>query len=282
MVLEALTNPLRAEARPWTSFIWGFAYATIATFLSLWIFAQYASLVMVFLASLAAVPLFYNTMRVEEEKDLNTDSEMARLNEHRKAFTFFMFLFLGMVAAFTLWYLVLPSPWVQSLFNIQAETITGLQQHVSGNVVRGGLFSRIFLNNLKVLAFCVLFSFIYGMGALFILTWNASVISVAMGNFIRAQLAAAAGSIGLGTLSSYLYIVTLSFVRYFIHGIPEILAYFVGALAGGIISVAIAKHDFGTKRFEKVLLDAADLTLLAIGLLFIGAIIEVYVTPALF
>ncbi|HSU72349.1 MAG TPA: stage II sporulation protein M [Candidatus Binatia bacterium] len=282
MVLEALTNPLRAEARPWTTFFWGFIYATAAVFLSLWIFAQYASLVMVFLASLAAIPLFYNTTRIEEEKDLQLDSETARLNEHRKAFEFLMFLFIGMVAAFTLWYLVLPASTVQSLFNVQSATITGLQQHVIANVARGGLFSKIFLNNMKVLVFCILFSFIYGMGALFILTWNASVIAVAAGNFIRAQLASVAGTLGLGTISSYFYIVSLSFVRYFIHGIPEILAYFIGGLAGGIISIAIVKHDFGTKKFEKIVLDAADLTLLAIGLLIIAAIIEVYITPVLF
>jgi uncharacterized membrane protein SpoIIM required for sporulation len=282
MVLEALTNPLRAEARPWTSFLWGFIYATAAVFLSLWIFQQYASLVMVFLAALAGVPLFYSTTRVEEEKDVALNSEGQRLNEHRKAFEFLMFLFIGMVAAFTLWYLALPADVVQVLFNIQSATITGLQQHVSGHFIRGGLFSKIFLNNIKVLVFCILFSFIYGMGALFILTWNASVIAVAAGNFIRAQLATLAGTLGFGTVASYLYIVSLSFVRYFIHGIPEVLAYFVGGLAGGIISIAVINHDFGTKRFEKVLLDAADLTLLAIGLLVLAAIIEVYVTPALF
>lgn len=282
MVLEALTNPLRAEAKPWVTFFHGFIYATAGAFLSYWIFAQYASLVMVFMASLAAVPLFLNTTRLEEEKDLQLESEGARLREHRKALEFFMFLFIGMVAGFTLWYLILPSGMVQALFSVQTETISGLQHYVTADVARGGLFSKIFFNNIKVLVFCILFSFIYGMGALFILTWNASVIAVAAGNFIRAQLANAAGSLGLGMVSSYFYIVSLSFVRYFIHGIPEILAYFVGGLAGGIISIAIINHDFGTKKFEKIVLDAADLTLLAIGLLIIAAIIEVYVTPVLF
>ena len=79
-----------------------------------------------------------------------------------------------------------------------------------------------------------------------------------------------------------MYVISLSFIRYFIHGIPEVLAYFVAALSGGIISVALMKHDFGTKNFEKIVLDASNLLLLAIGLLFIAAIIEVYVTPVLF
>lgn len=282
MVLESLTNPFRAEARPWPLFLIGFVYASAAALLSVWIFADYASLVMVFLTALAAVPLFYNTMRVEEEKDIILQGEKSMLKEHSKALTFFMFMFLGMVVAYTLWYVVLPSAISGSLFSVQSQTIAGLNQQVTGQFARADLLSRIFLNNIKVLVFCILFSFIYGMGAIFILTWNASVIGVAAGNFIRTQMAAYANSIGLAKFSAYLYVVSLSFVRYFIHGIPEVLAYFVAALSGGIISVALMKHDFGTKNFEKILLDASDLLLLGIGLLFIAAIIEVYITPVLF
>jgi len=282
MVLESLTNPFRAEARPLPLFVIGFVYASVAAVLSMWIFADYASLVMVFLTAMAAVPLFHNTMRVEEEKDILLQGEKSMLKEHSKAFTFFLFFFLGMVVAYALWYVVLPSATSSSLFSIQSQTIAGLNQQLTGQFARVNLFSKIFLNNIKVLVFCILFSFIYGMGAIFILTWNASVIGVAAGNFIRTQVASYATSLGLAKFSAYLYVVSLSFVRYFIHGVPEILAYFVAALAGGIISVALVKHDFGTKNFEKILLDASDLLLLAIGLLFIAAVIEVYITPVLF
>lgn len=282
MVLESLTNPFRAEARPLPLFFIGFVYASVAAVLSVWIFADYASLVMVFLTAMAAVPLFHNTMRVEEEKDILLQGEKSMLKEHSKAFTFFLFFFLGMVVAYALWYVVLPSATSSSLFSIQSQTIAGLNQQLTGQFARVDLFSKIFLNNIKVLVFCILFSFIYGMGAIFILTWNASVIGVAAGNFIRTQVASYATSLGLAKFSAYLYVVSLSFVRYFIHGVPEILAYFVAALAGGIISVALVKHDFGTKNFEKILLDASDLLLLGIGLLFIAAVIEVYITPVLF
>ncbi|MEK6849540.1 MAG: hypothetical protein AABY01_03135, partial [Nanoarchaeota archaeon] len=160
MVVEAFSNPFRAEARPVPLFFLGFAYATIACFLSLWIFADYASLVMVFLTVLAAVPLFYNTMQVEEAKDIELDSERSILKEHARALTFFMFLFLGMVVAYTTWYVVLPAATSSSLFSVQAQTIAGLNQQVTGHIVRASLFSRIFLNNVKVLVFCILFSFI--------------------------------------------------------------------------------------------------------------------------
>ena len=66
------------------------------------------------------------------------------------------------------------------------------------------------------------------------------------------------------------------------HGIFEILAYFMGGLAGGIISVAVIRHEVGTPVFKRVLLDSIDLILLAIGVLIVAAFIEVYITPALF
>ncbi|MBI4150523.1 stage II sporulation protein M, partial [Candidatus Woesearchaeota archaeon] len=206
MVLEALTNPFRAEARPWPVFLLGMLYATIAVFLSIWIFADYASLVMVFLTVLAAVPLFYATMQVEEQKDLVLETESAILKEHSKALTFFMFLFLGMVFAFTFWYIALPAGTSSTLFNVQSQTITGLNQHVTGNFVRASLFSKIFLNNVKVMVFCILFSFIYGMGSLFILAWNASVIGVAAGNFIRTHMASYVESLGLQKVAAYFYV----------------------------------------------------------------------------
>jgi len=135
---------------------------------------------------------------------------------------------------------------------------------------------------MKVLIFCILFSFLYGAGAIFILTWNASVIATAIGNFIRTNLAYYASKTGIVKYGFYLQITSLSLLRYLTHGIPEILAYFVGGLAGGIISVAVINERFGTKRFEKIVLDSSDLILLAVLLLIIAALIEVYVTPLLF
>jgi len=71
-------------------------------------------------------------------------------------------------------------------------------------------------------------------------------------------------------------------MRYIVHGIPEITAYFVAGLAGGIISVAVIRHDFGTDKFRKILMDSVDLIVIAILLLVFSAIVEVFVTPRLF
>jgi uncharacterized membrane protein SpoIIM required for sporulation len=282
MVLESLSNPLRAERQPWVLVLLGFLYASLGLFLSLWIFEEQASIVMVFLTVMAALPLMYQTLRLEEEKDLIFSQERTLLKEHSKAIMFFLSLFLGFVISYSFWYLILPSALAAKLFTSQAHTITTLNQQVTGGLVQIGLMNKIFLNNVKVLIFCILFSFLYGSGAIFILTWNASVIGAAVGNFIRTHVAPFADEVGFTRVSHYLQASSLSVLRYAIHGVPEVAAYFVAGLAGGILSVAIIRHDFGTNNFEKVLLDASDLILISIFVLFVAAILEVFVTPVFF
>jgi uncharacterized membrane protein SpoIIM required for sporulation len=282
MVLESLLNPFRAERQPWVLVILGFLYASLGLFLSLWIFEEQASIVMVFLTVMAALPLMYQTIRLEEEKDIMMSQERTMLKEHGKAIRFFLTLFLGFVIAYSLWYVILPNALSQQLFTTQTNTISNLNQQVTGALAQLGLMNKIFLNNVKVLIFCILFSFLYGSGAIFILSWNASVIGAAVGNFIRTHMAQAAEKVGLLRYADYLHASSLSILRYAIHGVPEVLAYFIAGLAGGILSVAIIRHDFGTTNFEKVLLDTSDLILIAIFVLFVAALLEVFVTPAFF
>jgi len=282
MVLESLISPLKAEREPWEMFFIGLLYSSTAIVFSLWIFKESASLVMVFLTALAAVPLMYRTLRLEEKKGIKIEKESRLLKEHGRALAFFMFLFFGITTSFTVWYVLLPSNLLNALFGTQTQTIIEISNRVTGNASSYSVLSKIFLNNIKVLAFCILFSFLYGAGAIFVLTWNASVIGTAIGNFIRTNLELYASSIGIAKVASYFNVVSIGLLKYAIHGTPEILAYFVGALAGGIISVAVIRHDFKTKRFEKIVIDSADLLTISLFLLLLAAVLEVYVTPALF
>jgi len=284
MVLESLINPAKMEKSPKNMFLIGLVYSTVAVFLSYWIFKTYSSMIMVFLTTMAAIPLMYHTIKWEEEKDLQDFTEKMLIKEHSKALKSFIFLFLGFVLAFTLWYVVLPSELVGTLFDTQSATINTINGRITGMSMTEslGLLSKIFLNNIKVLIFCILFSFLYGSGAIFILTWNASVIGTAIGNFIRSGLAAASSTVGIDQVGHYFQVISIGLLKYAIHGIPEILAYFTAGLAGGIISIAVIRHDFGNRKFEHILLDSADLALLSIAILFIAALLEVFVTPAIF
>ncbi len=293
MVLESLLGPKRAERKPTSLFLLGVLYASIALFLGLWIFKNQASLVLVFLTVMAAIPLVFRTNILEEKKAMYLKGEIKLLGAHSKALLAFIFLFFGFVIAFSSWYILLPETMVQSTFHSQIETIRSINGNIFGipiqsnmnidtNFNQSGIFLQIFTNNVKVLLFCIFFSFFYGAGAIFILTWNASVIGTAIGNYIRSNIAVIAVENGFLRVGSYFGVYSLGLLRYAIHGIPEILAYFMAGLAGGIISVAIIKHDLDSKYFRKIMLDSTDLIILSILLLLVAALLEVYVTPLIF
>jgi len=280
MVLESLMSPIKAEHKPLRMFWIGVLYATVAIFLSVWIFKAYSSLVMVFLTTTAAVPLMYRTMKQQEKRDMEIPKEKNLLKEHSRVIEFLMFLFLGFLVAYSFWYIVLPSSLVQTMFQSQIQTIESINARIiSGSVAQSTILAQIFLNNVKVLMFSIFFAFFYGAGAIFILTWNASVISAAVGTFIKNRIAEIATN---ATVFNYFHMFSLGLVRYMIHGIPEIGAYFVGGLAGGIISAAMINHDLETEKFRNIMLDVLDLILIAIALLVIGSLLEVFITPLFF
>ena len=283
MVVESLLFPFKAEKRPWEMFFIGFLYTSVGIFLSLWIFRNEASLITVFMITMASLPVFYNTMKLEESKDMLMEKETAILKEHNKAISFFMYMFVGITLACALWYVVLPSSTVNLLFDKQTGTIQTINNQVSGNVIYNlNVFWKIFFNNFKVLAFAILFSFIYGAGAIFILSWNATVIGAAIGNFIRSNISNYTSSLGLLEAGNYFHVVSLGLLKYSLHGVPEIVAYFYGGLAGGILSVALIRKHFRTKKFHTVIRDFSELVLIAAGFLIAASFLEVYVTPVLF
>ncbi len=285
-MLEMLINPRKAERQPWELFFVGLFYATLSILLVNWIFGQdavlakYSGILVVTFSVMFTIPFVYYTLKIEEEKDIKIDSSISILKEHAKALHAFMWLFLGFVVAFSFWYIVLSS--TQS-FRAQIETYCMINRPANfedcvqeygmktGVRTTGLLTSKekifiIFANNIYVLIFTFVFSLIFGAGAIFVLAWNASVIAAAVGIFTRSNLKE----------------LPIGIMRYMIHGVPEIAAYFIGAIAGGILSIAIIKHEVKTEKFWKILQDSLNLTIIAVIILFLSALIEVFITPYLF
>ncbi len=283
MVLEALISPIEAEKRPWQLFFLGALFCLVAMFLSNWIFNEQASLVLVFFIVMASFPIIYNTIKLEEQKDESMDvKEFVLIKEHAKALSVFLFLFLGITVVCAVVYSLFPADFVSNTFSVQQAAIQAINHKVSGNFFNTETLSIIFFNNLKVLVFCILFAFIFGAGAIFILTWNATVIGVAIGDFVRQRLAGIALDLGFTNTAHYLGALSLGVLRYMTHGIFEILAYFIAGLAGGIISICLIHHGFKTKRFERIILDTGGLILLSLFVLFVAAFVEVFITPMFF
>lgn len=285
-MLEMLINPRKAERKPWELFFVGAFYASLSILLVNWIFSQdavlsqYSGILVVTFTVMLSIPFVYYTLKLEEKKIGESSGTLALLKEHRKAIYAFLWLFLGFVLALSFWYIMLSS--TQS-FRAQIETYCLInrpsnfeacvnQYDIKDVSTTVGFLSNterlflIFTNNVYVLIFTLVFSLIFGAGAIFVLAWNASVIAAAIGIFTKSELSS----------------LPLALLRYLIHGIPEIASYFIVALAGGMVSIAVIRHETGTDKFWDVLQDSLNLIILAIIVLFLAALVEVFVTPYLF
>ncbi len=285
-MLEMLLSPKRGGKEPWMMFFIGVVYASLSLLLVNWIFssdavlAKYSGVLVVTFTVMFSLPFMYYLIKDEEEKDIEYEGMIRILKEHSKAIMALMWLFFGFIVAFSFWYILLAS---SQSFRAQIETYclinrpSNFEECVSQYGVEsaakptGFLTAKerifmIFTNNIYVLIFTLVFSLIFGAGAIFVLAWNASVIAAAVGIFSKSNIA----SLPLGIM------------RYMIHGFPEIAAYFIGALAGGIVSVAIIKHDTKSEKFWGILQDSLNLIIIAVIILFLAALIEVFITPMLF
>lgn len=282
-----ILSPRKANRHPWEMFFIGIFYASIAIFLVNWFFSgdianrEYSGWILVSFIVMFSLPFMYFLIRDEEERDVQEGGIFRILKEHRKAVFSLMWLFLGFVVALSFWYIALGPG---HLFDAQIKTYCsinkpsnledcvnqfkseGTRTVIGGKVTSTDRLLMIFANNIKVLIFTLVFSLIFGAGAIFILAWNASVIAAAIGIFSKSSL----GNLPLGL------------ARYMIHGVPEILAYFVAALGGGIISIAVIKKDMNREKFWNIMQDSINLVIVAVVILFLAALIEVFITPVLF
>jgi uncharacterized membrane protein SpoIIM required for sporulation len=284
-MLEMLINPKKAERHPWEMFFVGAFYSSLSVLLVNWIFSKdpvlskSAGILVVTFTVMFSIPFMYYIIKLEEKRAGKDESSFNVLKEHKRALMAFMWLFMGFVIGYSFWYMVLADT---NSFTSQIETYCLINR--PGNIercaeqygikdVQATAFATnkerlflIFTNNLYVLIFTLIFSLLFGAGVIFILAWNASVIAAAMGIFVDSSIKS----------------IPIALFRYMIHGIPEIGSYFVAALAGGIISVAVISHEINTPKFWRILQDTLNLIILAVVVLLISALIEVFITPLFF
>jgi uncharacterized membrane protein SpoIIM required for sporulation len=283
-MFELLLNPTKAERKPWELFFVGLFYAALSIVFVNWmfvsnpIFAPHISLLTITFTVILSLPFVYFTFKIEEEKEVRYNSERSLLKEHAKALMTFLWLFLGFLVAFSVFYILFPGFAGHNFqsqieqycsINMPTQTKECIRQYggsITSGVTSNEGFTSIFLNNLYVLMFSLLFSIVFGAGAIFILAWNASVIATAIGIFSHSSISN----------------LPISLIRYMIHGLPEIAAYFTAALAGGIIGIAVIRNDLRSERFWHILKDSADLILISLVMLAAAALIEVFVTFRIF
>lgn len=288
-MLESLINPKRLEKGSWKMFFIGLLYGSLSLLLVKLFFSKdevlskFSGLIVVTFCVMFSLPFIYHIMKKEEKEDEDIEGLLHVWRVHREAIFAFIWLFIGFVIAFAFWNSVLQD---SNLLNAQIQTYcminspsnvdncvnqysfdstmnSGATAAVSSKMMR---FLSILENNIYVMIFTLVFSLIFGAGAIFILAWNASVIAGAIGIFTKYSISA----------------LPLGFFRYMIHGVPEIAAYFITALAGGILGIGFIRNDFRTKRFVRVLENVMILLFVALVILILAGLMEVYFTPMFF
>ncbi len=284
-MLESIIRSKIAEKKPWKMFFIGLVYATFSLFLVHWFFSadtilsKYSGMIVVTFCVMFSLPFMYFTIKREEQEDEQVEGFFGVWKAHSDAIRAFVWLFIGFIVAFAFWNITLQNP---NLFNAQIGTYCLInspgniesciakysfeQTAFTGATTKEIRLLSIIENNVYVMIFTLIFSLIFGAGAIFVLAWNASVIAAAVGVFAKYNLSE----------------IPLGIARYMIHGLPEIAAYFVVALAGGMIGTGVIRKGIKNKKFLRVFENSIILVFVAIVLLILAALIEVYFTPILF
>jgi uncharacterized membrane protein SpoIIM required for sporulation len=257
MVLERLLGTREALKEPLKIFTLGAIISLISLFVSYTIFPESTGLFTVILMTIASVPLINRVLSYEEDEDekmMDTHSFAERYGDIILTYASF---FTGMIIAMSLTFVLLPDQVANNVFVDQIEEINIIR----GKFDFGDKFLNIFINNISVLMLSFLFSFLFGSGAIFILSWNASVLSAAIG-----MIAKSSG--GVKAIPS-------AVMMFIPHGSFEIGAYFIGAIAGGLISAAVTRRK--SVKFWPIVQDSMKLLIISFIFLFIGGIIETFI-----
>ena len=267
MVLETLLRPESVESNPWEMFFYSILITSVALWVSVYVFPSAASILSLFLITLASFPLFYKILADEEQVD-ETDvyRQMPFMERHGRTMKVFTYFFLGVVAATSFWATVMDDGKFESVFAEQIDTISDIKGdwYTTANALTPGTFTSILFNNIRVSTIAFLMSFLFGTGAIFILAWNASVLSV-----FATGTAKSSASLIVGHLSALLSIS--------LHAIPEFLAYFLAGIAGGILSIGLIKGQHKTVVME----DAFVTFAVSILVLVVAAFLETFVAAIL-
>lgn len=282
MVLESLIKASSAENRPFYVFLLGILYGAVGILFEMFVFKGRIESLFISITVFAAIPLMYKIIKLEEKRDKHISSEKNLLKKHKRALIAFIALFLGILVAFTFSYILMPRDAANKIFSSQIEETNELQIAISGYAIHRDSFLSIFFNNIKVLLFSFIFSFFFGAGAIFILTWNAALIAVALGSFIKSSLASFSALSSISGIPVIIGTISYAFFGYMTHGIFEISSYFLAGLSGGIVSVAVIQHDLFHQNFRKIVVDSLWLLALSILLLFFGSIVETFISPIIF
>jgi len=257
MLLSKILDPETIKQRPMNAlfvaaFFVGFGFVT-----AFFIFPAEFSVSMISFSSLFMLPFVIKILETEE-----IGKKLKGLNifqRHNQMMVFFIFIFFGMSVEYMLLFGFVHPAIGNVAFEQQLSLIF---RSPAGYFSNEALFWEIVGNNLRIVLISTFLSLIYGVGALFVLNYNASIVGMIYGSSIRKVIWA-----------TY-YPVFPNPLWYLPHIILEVLAYLIAAIAGGIMYKSI---KLGERSYQSLFRDAGFLLIISVILIFVAGYVEVTV-----
>jgi len=270
MVLEQFFKASWLEKKPAISLLLGFVFVFIGLITSLIFFRNDISIALLFLVTLLLVPSLMKLIDLEEKMESKFGIKHFFKN-HKPILMIYLFLFLGIFAG----YLVIGFGAGDNLDYISEEQMKVLDGGLTAEEMVDFSFDEklsnafgIFSSNLLVVLIFFILSVFYGAGGIFLVVWNASIFSTFIVMTINNLSRGVPHALGLlGAFS--------------LHLIPEVFAFLVAAIAGGVLSRALIKERWKGKHLSNVIKDAVVLLLISLGVLMIAALLEAFVSTGL-
>lgn len=267
MVLEFLLG--YEQKKPLQLFCTGFFFSSVAVFVSVVLFFHSPSMVIVTFMTLPLVYIFTQIMKTKSLENVKTKTIKDIFRVNSDIVEMYLSVFMGMVMGIAVWYSVLPSQLTDLIFSEQIWNLQAITTLAVASAASSSKFWTIAINNAKLVLLCSALSFVFAAGALFILSWNASIVGVAIGSIVR-MLGSGPKAVVEG--------LSLGILFYIPHLVPEVIAYFTAAIAGALISSAMLRYrPFGEKS-QKLIGVALILVALSLALIMLAAAIEVNIS----
>jgi len=251
-MIDELLRAYLVEKKPYYGIIVGFLFASLGIIFAFLIFRTEPSFPAVFLTTLASAPLIVKIIKSERK-------EKSILRRHEKIIEVYFYLFFGMTIAFAFFSAFLPSEISNAIFSEQLSKFSS-GYFISGFFTQQSvMFLEIVINNLGLVLFFFILSLFYGSGSMFLLAWNSSILGVMWGNILK---------VSLSLMDPFVFVKNVLFIFPFL--LPEIEAYFLASVAGGIVSANLDNK----KKLEAAMNDSLVFLILSIVLIVVAGLIE--------
>jgi uncharacterized membrane protein SpoIIM required for sporulation len=290
MVVEQIFRFEEIQKRPYLISAVAFIFTCISVILATMTPTPSMGFFIIALTVIPAIPFFIHITLCEEKgeeiftklalavpaKKFERGGKARLISIYNMTIQLYMYFFLGCVIGFAFTSSIMPENSSLLVFSDVRQLMLGVVNTAQVlNQSKTVSFSEIFYHNLQLMLVMLVFSFVYSIGAIFLLVLNAAAIGLFFEQGIRRMLPSFSSWGPLAYPAAFISGSFIGILKLLPHGICEFSGFFMASVAGGLISIAVERRTYKNwKTFKIILIDVAKLLILATLLLAIGAFIE--------